>query len=160
MKKLTTPLDEAVVRSLHAGDQILLSGVIWTGRDQAHKRLVALLDEGKPLPVELRDQAIYFVGPCPARPGEVIGSAGPTTSGRMDAYSPRLIRDCGLRGMIENDAYCNDVLIQSAAAGAVLNAFNRELIGAHLRGCVTRDLREGREEVVDELLLTLSKMMK
>lgn len=100
MKKLTTPLDEAAVRSLHAGDRVLLSGVIWTGRDQAHKRLVALLDEGKTLPVELRDQAIYFVGPCPARPGEVIGSAGPTTSGRMDAYSPRLIRDCGLRGMI------------------------------------------------------------
>ena len=85
MKKLTTPLDEAAVRSLHAGDRVLLSGVIWTGRDQAHKRLVALLDEGKTLPVELRDQAIYFVGPCPARPGEVIGSAGPTTSGRMDA---------------------------------------------------------------------------
>ena len=62
--------------------------------------------------------------------------------------------------MIENDSYCNDVLIQSAAAGAALNAFNRALIGAHLRGCVTRDLREGREEVVDELLATLSKLMK
>ena len=66
----------------------------------------------------------------------------------------------GIRQMIENDAYCNDVLIQSAAAGAALNAFNRALIGAHLRGCVTRDLREGREEVVDELLATLSKLMK
>ena len=66
----------------------------------------------------------------------------------------------GLRQMIENDAYCNDVLIQSAAAGAALNAFNRALIGAHMRGCVARDLREGREEVVDELLATLSKLMK
>ena len=66
----------------------------------------------------------------------------------------------GIRQMIENDAYCNDVLVQSAAAGAALNAFNRELIGAHLRGCVARDLRGGREEVVDELLLTLAKLMK
>lgn len=119
MKKLTTPLDEAVVRSLHAGDQILLSGVIWTGRDQAHKRLVALLDEGKPLPVELRDQAIYFVGPCPARPGEVIGSAGPTTSGRMDAYSPRLIRDCGLRGMIGKGGRSAAVVEAMKTYGAV-----------------------------------------
>ena len=119
MKKLTTPLDEAVVRSLHAGDQVLLSGVIWTGRDQAHKRLVALLDEGKPLPVELRDQAIYFVGPCPARPGEVIGSAGPTTSGRMDAYSPRLIRDCGLRGMIGKGGRSAAVVEAMKTYGAV-----------------------------------------
>ena len=66
----------------------------------------------------------------------------------------------GIRQMIENDAYCNDVLVQSAAAGAALSAFNRELIGAHLKGCVTRDIREGREEVVDELLATLQKLMK
>ena len=98
--KLTSPFSEAAARSLKAGDRVLFTGVIWTGRDAAHKRLVALLDEGKPLPVELRDQLIYFVGPCPAPPGHPIGSAGPTTSGRMDAYSPRLIADCGLRGMI------------------------------------------------------------
>lgn len=98
--KLTTPISEETASSLRAGDQVLLSGVIWTGRDAAHKRLVALLDAGEPLPVDLRDQAIYFVGPCPARPGDVIGSAGPTTSGRMDAYSPRIMRECGLRAMI------------------------------------------------------------
>ncbi len=97
---LTTPVSEKTARSLRAGDRILLNGVIWTGRDAAHKRLVALLDAGEKLPVELRDQLIYFVGPCPAPPGMPIGSAGPTTSGRMDAYSPRLIEDCGLRGMI------------------------------------------------------------
>ena len=119
MRKLTTPLDEKTVRSLKAGDQVLLSGVIWTGRDQAHKRLVALLDEGKDLPVELRDQAIYFVGPCPARPGEVIGSAGPTTSGRMDAYSPRLIRDCGLRGMIGKGGRSAAVVEAMKECGAV-----------------------------------------
>ncbi len=99
-RKLTTPFTEAAVRALQAGDRVLLSGVIWTGRDAAHKRLVAALETGTPLPVRLEGQAIYFVGPCPARPGEVIGSAGPTTSGRMDAYSPRLIAECGLRAMI------------------------------------------------------------
>ncbi len=97
---LTTPISEATARKLRAGDRVLLSGVIWTGRDAAHKRLVAALDAGEPLPVPLRDQVIYFVGPCPAPPGRVIGSAGPTTSGRMDAYSPRLLREAGLRGMI------------------------------------------------------------
>lgn len=97
---LETPLTEEKARSLRAGDQVKLSGVIYTARDAAHKRLVALLDAGKPLPVELKDQVIYFAGPCPAPPGRVIGSAGPTTSGRMDAYSPRLLHDCALRGMI------------------------------------------------------------
>ena len=119
MKKLTTPLDEKTVRELKAGDQILLSGVIWTGRDQAHKRLVALLDEGKELPVDLQDQAIYFVGPCPARPGEPIGSAGPTTSGRMDAYSPRLIKDCKLRGMIGKGGRADAVVDAMKEYGAV-----------------------------------------
>jgi len=115
---LSTPLDEETARSLRAGDRVLLSGVIWTGRDQAHKRLVALLDEGKKLPCELRDQVIYFVGPCPAMPGWPIGSAGPTTSGRMDAYSPRLIADCGLRGMIGKGARnvaVNDAMRQYGA---------------------------------------------
>ena len=119
MKKLTTPLTEEMVRNLKAGEQILLSGVIWTGRDQAHKRLVALLDEGKNLPVDLQDQAIYFVGPCPARPGEPIGSAGPTTSGRMDAYSPRLIKDCKLRGMIGKGGRSDAVVDAMKQYGAV-----------------------------------------
>ena len=100
IKKITTPFSAADASYLKAGDQLRLTGVIYTGRDAAHKRLVALLDEGKELPVDLRDQFIYFVGPCPAPPGRPIGSAGPTTSYRMDAYSPRLIADCALRGMI------------------------------------------------------------
>ena len=100
IKKITTPFSAADAAGLKAGDQLRLTGVIYTGRDAAHKRLVALLDEGKELPVDLRDQFIYFVGPCPAPPGRPIGSAGPTTSYRMDAYSPRLIADCALRGMI------------------------------------------------------------
>ncbi|MBE6384731.1 MAG: Fe-S-containing hydro-lyase [Lentisphaerae bacterium] len=100
IKELTTPLTAADARTLKAGDEVRLTGIIWTGRDAAHKKLVALLEAGKELPVELKDQIIYFVGPCPAPPGRPIGSAGPTTSGRMDAYSPILIEKCGLTGMI------------------------------------------------------------
>lgn len=98
--KLTTPLTADKVQSLKAGDRVAISGVIYTGRDAAHKRLVTALDENRELPCNLQDAIIYFVGPCPAKPNTPIGSAGPTTSGRMDAYSPRLIRDCQLRGMI------------------------------------------------------------
>ena len=98
--KIDLPLTEEKVAMLHAGDTVRLSGTIYTARDAAHKRLIAMLDSGEALPVELKDQTIYFAGPCPAPPGRCIGSAGPTTSGRMDAYSPRLIRECNLRGMI------------------------------------------------------------
>lgn len=94
-----TPLKDEAILTLHAGDRVLLSGVIYTGRDAAHKRLYELLQAGKPLPVDLRGQVIYYVGPTPAKPGRVIGSAGPTTSGRMDAYAPALIA-YGLKGMI------------------------------------------------------------
>ena len=100
IKNITTPFSAEEAANLNAGDQIKLTGVIYTGRDAAHKRLCALLDEGKELPVNLEGELIYFVGPCPAPPGFPIGSAGPTTSYRMDAYSPRLISECGLRGMI------------------------------------------------------------
>ena len=98
-KRITTPLTEEKVVDLKAGDTVLISGVIYTARDAAHKRLVELLDKGEKLPVDLKDQIIYYVGPTPAKPGMALGSAGPTTSYRMDAYSPRLL-DIGLRGMI------------------------------------------------------------
>ena len=97
--RLKTPLSDADVEKLKAGDKVLLNGVIYTGRDAAHKRLFDLLQGGKPLPVDLKGQVIYYVGPAPAKPGQVIGSAGPTTSGRMDAYSPKLM-ERGLKGMI------------------------------------------------------------
>ena len=100
MKKLVTPLTGEVVRDLKAGDAVAISGVIYTGRDAAHKKLLEMLARGEALPADLKDQIIYFVGPCPAPPGRPIGSAGPTTSYRMDPYSPRLIRETGLRGMI------------------------------------------------------------
>jgi len=97
--KLTTPFTDAVVENLRIGQRVLLSGIVYTGRDAAHKKMVELLEQGKELPIPLAGQVIYYVGPSPARPGRVIGSAGPTTSGRMDAYAPRLIA-LGLKGMI------------------------------------------------------------
>ncbi|MGB4337409.1 MAG: Fe-S-containing hydro-lyase [Bacillota bacterium] len=102
-KRITTPLDDEVVAGLRAGDQVLLTGVVYTARDAAHKRLVALIEEGKPLPFELAGQLIYYVGPTPAKPGEPIGSAGPTTAGRMDPYAPVLMEH-GLKGMIGKGA--------------------------------------------------------
>lgn len=97
--RLTAPFSVEDVRGLRSGDRVLLSGVVYTGRDAAHKRLFELLERGEDMPVDLRGQIIYYVGPAPARPGQVIGSAGPTTSGRMDVYAPALLA-YGLRGMI------------------------------------------------------------
>ena len=99
IKKLQPPLTEADVRSLEAGEQVLITGTIYTARDMAHKRLCESIDAGRELPFELEGAIIYFVGPTPARPGKVIGAAGPTTSSRMDAFSPKLIAR-GLRAMI------------------------------------------------------------
>lgn len=116
--RIDLPMNRELASSLRAGDEVLLNGVLLTGRDAAHKRLIALLDEGTPLPVELRDQVIYYVGPCPAPPGKPIGSAGPTTSGRMDAYTPRLL-DLGLVGMIGKGLRNQAVKEAMARNGAV-----------------------------------------
>ncbi len=98
-RKVQLPLSDDILKTLRAGDEVLLTGVMYVGRDAAHKRLVETLQAGKPLPVDLKGQVIYFMGPTPARPGKPIGSAGPTSSYRMDAYSPRLMAE-GLKGMI------------------------------------------------------------
>ncbi|MBQ4600003.1 MAG: Fe-S-containing hydro-lyase [Oscillospiraceae bacterium] len=90
--RLTVPCTAQDLKSLHAGDTVLLSGRVYTARDQAHKRLMQALDSGEALPFDLNGSAIYYVGPTPERPGQVIGSAGPTTAGRMDSYSPRLLK--------------------------------------------------------------------
>jgi fumarate hydratase subunit beta len=97
--RLRPPLSDEDVEKLKTGDRVLISGIIYTGRDAAHKRLFDLLREGKNLPFDIKGQIIYYVGPTPAKPGQVFGSAGPTTSYRMDAYSPLLIEK-GLKGMI------------------------------------------------------------
>lgn len=98
-KKVKLPLTDEALKDLKAGDNVLLTGVMYVARDAAHKRMVESLEQGKPLPFDVRGQTIYFMGPSPPRPGQVIGAAGPTTSGRMDTYSPRLIAE-GLRGMV------------------------------------------------------------
>ena len=106
--RLTPPLTDEMVAPLKAGDRVLISGTIYTGRDAAHKRLVDLLDRGEELPIPIRGEIIYFVGPTPPRPGQAIGSAGPTTSYRMDPYSPRLLAE-GLKGMIGKGARSPEV---------------------------------------------------
>ena len=116
--RITTPLTRETVRSLKAGDSCLISGVIYTARDAAHKRLCELVEAGKELPMDVTDSIIYFVGPTPARPGQAIGSAGPTTSYRMDAYSPTLIRE-GLTGMIGKGKRGPEVIAAMKEHGAV-----------------------------------------
>lgn len=98
-KRITLPLTDRILEDLRAGDDVLLSGVMYVARDAAHKRIIEALEHGKALPFDVRGQTVYYMGPSPAKPGQVIGSAGPTTSGRMDVYAPRLISE-GLKGMI------------------------------------------------------------
>ena len=106
--RLAPPLSDADVGRLQIGDKVLISGAIYTGRDAAHKRLTELISAGKPLPIDIRGQIIYYVGPSPAKPGRPVGAAGPTTSYRMDGYAPALIR-LGLKGMIGKGARSQDV---------------------------------------------------
>lgn len=113
--KLTTPCKVEDLAQLRAGDTVLLSGIVYTARDQAHKRMIEALDAGQTLPFELAGSAIYYVGPTPEKPGQVIGSAGPTTSGRMDAYSPRLL-DLGNLVMIgkgKRDQAVKDAVVRN-----------------------------------------------
>ena len=118
MTNLTTPLTYDKIKNLRAGDSVTITGTIYTGRDAAHKRMCAALDEGKPLPFDPDGAVIYYVGPCPCSDDRVIGSCGPTTSYRMDAYAPRLIRR-GLRGMIGKGARNDEVKNAIAECGAV-----------------------------------------
>ena len=132
---ITAPLTRETAKTLRAGDSCLLSGTIYTARDAAHKRLCALIDQGKELPLDLKDAVIYFVGPAPAKPGEVIGSAGPTTSYRMDAYSPKLIA-LGQTGMIGKGKRNGEVIAAMKEHGAVyFGAIGG--CGALLAKCIT-----------------------
>lgn len=115
--QLTTPVTREMLAPLRAGDTVLLSGTVYTARDAAHKRMMELLDAGKPLPFPVEGSAVYYVGPTPERPGQVIGSAGPTTSGRMDAMSPRLL-DLGNKIMIgkgKRDAAVKEAVVRNGA---------------------------------------------
>lgn len=118
MIKLDTPLTREKTAGLHAGDSVLISGEIYTARDAAHKRMIETLESGGTLPFPIQDQIIYYAGPTPAKPGQVIGSCGPTTSGRMDAYAPKLIR-LGLTGMIGKGLRSDEVAEAMQENGAV-----------------------------------------
>lgn len=125
-KKLTTPLDKNSIQNLKAGDRVLLSGIIYSARDAAHARMSDALEKGEKLPFEMAGQVIYYAGPCPAKPGEVAGPYGPTTSGRMDKYTPALLQQ-GLKGMIGKgernqsviDAIIDNKAVYFAAIGGI-----------------------------------------
>lgn len=152
-KRLLAPMDEETVRSLRAGDSVLLSGTIYTARDAAHKRMCQTLDEGGELPFPLEDAVIYYVGPTPAKEGGVIGSAGPTTSGRMDAYAPRLI-GLGLRGMIGKGARDEHVISAMKEHGAVyFGAVGGA--GALLARCIVRSEPVAYEDLGSEAIRRL-----
>ncbi len=117
-KRLTLPLDADALNSLHAGDCILLSGVVYTARDAAHRRLHRCIEEGTPLPVDPKGMTVYYAGPAPASPGYVIGPAGPTSSYRMDPYTPELIR-LGMNCMIGKGRRSPEVIAAMKECGAV-----------------------------------------
>jgi len=136
---LTPPLTDEDVAGLRAGDRVLITGTMLTGRDAAHKRLVDLIEKGDELPADLKGQIIYFVGPTPTRPGEAIGSAGPTTSYRMDAYSPILIEK-GLKGMIGKGSRSREVVeamvkhkaVYFAAVGGAAALISRRIVSSEI----------------------------
>ena len=115
IKYITTPLTEETVRDLRAGDFVRITGPVYTARDAAHKRMYEALEQGEPLPFDVRDQVIYYVGPTPAKPGEVVGSAGPTTSGRMDKYTPAMVGQ-GMKGMI-GKGFRNEAVVEACKQG-------------------------------------------
>ena len=117
-KHITLPITDEVIRGLKAGDSVLLTGTILTGRDAAHKRLFELIEAGKELPVDLKGELIYYVGPAPAKPGCAVGPAGPTSSYRMDKYTPALL-DLGLKGMIGKGARSRAVIDAMVRNGCV-----------------------------------------
>jgi len=134
MKIITTPFTKDNMRSLRCGDRLLLSGEVFTARDAAHLRLSEAIQKNEPLPFDIKDSIIYYVGPTPAKPGQVIGSAGPTTSYRMDAFAPGLIR-LGLSGMIGKGARSTEVISAMKEYGAVyFGAIGGA--GALLAGCI------------------------
>ncbi len=118
IKHIKTPLTPETIKNLKAGDVVRISGYIYTARDAAHKRLSEALARGEKLPFDLKDNVIYYVGPTPAKPGEVVGSAGPTTSGRMDKYTPTLIEQ-GMRGMIGKGFRSQEVIDACVRYGAI-----------------------------------------
>ncbi|MCD8105084.1 MAG: Fe-S-containing hydro-lyase [Lachnospiraceae bacterium] len=152
-KKITLPLTWELALTLHAGDQILLTGTVYTSRDAGHKRMCETLAKGEPLPFDPSDATIYYVGPTPAKPGQVIGSAGPTTSGRMDAYAPTLM--CvGARGMIGKGARLPEVVeAMKQYSGVYFGAIGGA--GALLAKCIKKSELIAYEDLGAEALRKL-----
>ena len=118
IKYINVPFDAETIKSLHAGDMVRMTGYIYTARDAAHKRMTEALARGEKLPFDITNNVIYYVGPSPAKPGEIVGSAGPTTSGRMDKYTPTLIEQ-GMRGMIGKGSRSQEVIDACVKYGAI-----------------------------------------
>ena len=152
-KNISLPLTDEAIKDLHTGDSLSLSGILYVARDAAHKRVVAALDAGEPLPFDIRGQTIYYMGPSPAPPGRIIGAAGPTTSGRMDSYAPRLIA-AGLKGMIGKGARSAAVKEALQKHGAVyLGAIGGA--GALLSRSITKSKVIAYEELGPEAVLRI-----
>ncbi len=151
---ISTPLTKEVIKTLRAGDRVKISGTIYAARDAAHKKMTQALAAGKKLPVDLENQIIYYVGPCPAKPGEIIGSCGPTTSGRMDAYAPTLIK-MGLGGMIGKGERSKEVYDAMQQYGSVYFGATGGL-GALLAECVTEVEEIAYPELMSESLKKLT----
>ena len=138
-RHITLPLTREEARTIKSGEQLLLSGVIYTARDAAHKRLCELVEKGEPLPFDVKNATIYYVGPTPAKPGQVIGSAGPTTSGRMDAYTPLLL-SAGIKGMIGKgirsdkvrESIVKNKAVYFAATGGAAALISRSVISSRV----------------------------
>lgn len=152
-KKLTTPITDETIKTLSIGEEVLISGVIYTARDAAHKLLVEAIEKQEPLPFDIKDQIIYYVGPTPTKPGQVIGSCGPTSSYRMDKYSPYLMEK-GLKVMIgkgDRTREFNDVVAKYG--GIYLLAIGG--IGAKLSQCVTSNETIAYEHLQSEAIRKL-----
>lgn len=153
--RLSTPLDKKTLAGLRAGERVLLSGEVYTARDAAHKRMTEMMEAGQPLPIELQGACIYYAGPTPAPPGHVIGSVGPTTSGRMDRYTPRFLEQ-GLAAMIGKGARSAEVLDAIQANGAVYFGFiggAGALAAACVKSCETLAFEDLGSEAIRRLVV-------
>lgn len=152
--QINTPLTREKCSALKAGDMVEITGIVYTARDAAHQKLIELIEAQKPLPFDLRDQIIYYAGPCPAPEGRIIGSAGPTTSGRMDKYAPRLI-ELGLTGMIGKGQRNHAVIEAMKKHGAVYFGATGGA-GALISKCVTASELVAFEELGTEAIRKLT----
>lgn len=156
-KQITLPLDEKTAVSLHAGDILKLNGLLYTARDAAHRRLIHAIEQGQTLPIPLQDQVIYYVGPAPAKEGQVIGPAGPTTSGRMDPYTLPLLK-LGVRGFIGKgyrsteikEALVQHQAIYMAAIGGAAALLAKHIVQSRVVAYADLDTEAIRELVVAE----------